>query len=64
MYTLGELHQLLAAKTAGITIDQVVAQAVASNVNRTGNPGQVNEYTRVSHASAATIATALGVSGW
>ena len=64
MYTLGELHQLLWTKNSAITIEQVVTQAVTSNVNRTGNVGQVDENTRISHTSAATIATALSVTGW
>ena len=49
---------------SAITIEQVVTQAVTSNVNRTGNVGQVDENTRISHTSAATIATALSVTGW
>lgn len=64
MYTLGNLHELLHAADATVTLDEVVQQAITSAVNRTGNAGQISEHTRVSHASAETIATALDVTGW
>lgn len=63
MYTLVQLFELLHARNAAITLDQVVNQATTSAVNIAPQGGS-RELGKISHTSAQVVATALAVTGW